>query len=123
MPRIVPPVHPADQAQYIDACATCVLQISSRFNHDDSQRAQAGDAAVITIPADVLTVIDAEVGSTLELILRDGALTARPLMKNGGRRFTVKDLLHGTTPARLAKLNADTACARQSGDAVGREIG
>lgn len=82
-----------------------------------------GGAAVITIPADVLKVIDAAVGSTLELVVRDGAFTARPLMKNGGKRFTLKDLLQGTTPARVAKLNAETAWARQSGAAVGREIG
>ena len=78
---------------------------------------------MITIPADVLKVIDAELGSTLELVVRDGAFTARQLMKNGGKRFTLKDLLQGTTPARLAKLNAETAWARQSGVAVGREIG
>ena len=82
-----------------------------------------GGAAVITIPADVLKVIDAEVGSTLELVVRDGAFTARPLMKKGGERFTLKDLLRGTTPARMAKLNSDTAWARQSSAAVGREIG
>ncbi len=82
-----------------------------------------GGAAVITIPADVLKVIDAEVGSTLELIVKDGAFTVRPLTKNGGKRFTLKDLLQGVTPARLAKLNADTGWARKSGAAVGREIG
>lgn len=82
-----------------------------------------GGAAVITIPADVLKVIDAAVGTTLELIVRDGAFTARPLKMSGGKRFTLKDLLRGTTPARVAKLNAETAWARQSGAVVGREIG
>ena len=82
-----------------------------------------GGAAVITIPADVLKVIDAEVGSTLQLVVADGAFTARPLKASGGKRFTLKDLLQGTTSARLAKLNAETAWARQSGAAVGREIG
>ncbi len=45
--------------------------------------------------------------------------------KQGGvankRRYFLSDLLHGVTPAKLAKLNAETARARE-GKPVGREI-
>ncbi|MBC7710375.1 MAG: AbrB family transcriptional regulator [Rhizobacter sp.] len=84
-----------------------------------------GGAAVITIPADILRVIDAQIGTPLQIDVHDGAFTARPVLasRGVGKRYALKDLLRGTTPARIAKLNAETDWARSPAAPVGREIG
>ena len=81
-----------------------------------------GGAAVMTIPADVLKLLDTEVGAALELDVRDGMFVARPLRAVSKKRYSLAELLKGATPARLAALNAQTEWAR-SGQSVGREIG
>ena len=80
-----------------------------------------GGAAIMTIPADVLRLLDLEVGTTLELRVVDGAFTARPTRPTGRRRYTLAELLHGVTPDVMAALQADTAWARE-GEPVGREL-
>ena len=75
--------------------------------------------SVMTIPADVLRLLDIEVGSTLELEVTAGAITARPA--GARKRYTLKDLLKGVTPQAVAELNAATAWSREGGPA-GREI-
>ena len=78
-----------------------------------------GGAAVMTIPADVLKLLDLEVGSTLELEVADGRITARPV--GARKRYTSAELLRGITPKVIAELNAATAWSRD-GDPTGREI-
>lgn len=80
-----------------------------------------GGAAVITIPADVLKLLNVEVGATLELDVANGAFTARPVHTAIRKRYTLTELLRGVTPEAMAALNADTAWARE-GDPVGREL-
>lgn len=82
-----------------------------------------GGAAIITIPADVLKILNVEVGSTLELELdvANRTFTVRPTHPVTRKRYTLAELLRGVTPEDMAALNADTAWAR-AGDPVGREI-
>ena len=78
-----------------------------------------GGAAVVTVPAEVLKLLNIEVGSKLELNVSGGVLTARPTAKS--RRYSLSELLHGVTRARIARLNFATAWARE-GKPAGREI-
>lgn len=81
-----------------------------------------GGAAIITIPSDVLKMLNVEVGATLELDVANGAFTARPTHQAATRkRHTLAELLRGVTPEDMVALNADTAWARE-GDPVGREL-
>ncbi|MBK7472751.1 MAG: AbrB/MazE/SpoVT family DNA-binding domain-containing protein [Betaproteobacteria bacterium] len=78
-----------------------------------------GGAAVMTIPSDVLKLLDVKVGSTLQLEVVNGAITVRPAVSR--KRYLLAELLRGVTPAMMASLNADTALSRK-GQAVGREL-
>lgn len=80
-----------------------------------------GGAAIMTIPADVLKVLNIEVGATLELDVTDGAFVARPARKPQRKRYSLAELMRGVTPEAMAKLNAETEWARE-GDSVGREL-
>ncbi len=80
-----------------------------------------GGAAVMTIPADVLKMLDLDIGSVLELQIAEKAFTARPTQSSGRRRYTLAELLRGVTPDVMTAIEADTAWARE-GDAVGREL-
>lgn len=78
-----------------------------------------GGAAVVTIPANMLKMLHIHVGSTLELNVSEGVLTARPASVK--RRYSLEELLQGVTPKLMAKMNADTAWVRD-GAPVGKEI-
>lgn len=80
-----------------------------------------GGAAIMTIPADVLKILDVEVGATLQIEVTNGAFTARPARQAIRKRYTLPELLRGVTPEEAAALNADTAWARE-GESAGREI-
>jgi len=75
----------------------------------------------MTIPANVLKILNVEVGATLELDVTNGAFTARPAHKAARKRYTLAELLRGVTPEDMAALSADTAWAREGGP-VGREL-
>lgn len=79
-----------------------------------------GGAAVMTIPADVLKMLDTEVGATLELEVSQGMFIARPA-KAARKRYSLAELLHGATPEVLAELNQLTAASRE-GEPVGKEL-
>ncbi|MCB1782163.1 MAG: AbrB family transcriptional regulator [Candidatus Competibacteraceae bacterium] len=80
-----------------------------------------GGAAVMTIPADVLKMLDLDIGSVLELHIAEKAFTARPAQRSSRRRYTLAELLRGVTPEIMTAIQTDTAWARE-GDAVGREL-
>ncbi len=80
-----------------------------------------GGAAIMTIPSDVLKMLNVEVGATLELDVTNGAFTARPTHQVVRKRYTLAELLNGVTPEDMAALYADTAWAREGGP-VGREL-
>lgn len=79
-----------------------------------------GGAAIMTIPADVLKLLNLEVGSALELQVSDGSFTARPVRPIARERYTLAELLRGVTPDVMAELAAATAWARE-GEPMGRE--
>ena len=80
-----------------------------------------GGAAVMTIPSDVLRMLNVEVGATLVLEIIDGSIVVRPIQKTAHKRYSLAELLRGVTKKSMDKLNAQTAWA-QDGDPVGREI-
>jgi antitoxin ChpS len=80
-----------------------------------------GGAAIMTIPSAALKALRLDVGSTVEVDVRGGALVARPATKPARKRYSLRQLLKGATPAAMRKLNAETEWARD-GDPVGREI-
>lgn len=84
-----------------------------------------GGAAIMTIPSDILKMLDVEVGASLELEVADGAFTARPARRvrpAARKRYTLAELLRGATAKDLAALQLDTAWSRE-GESVGRELG
>ena len=80
-----------------------------------------GGAAVITIPSDVLKMLNIEVGEELELDVTKEGFIARMISKVVRKRYSVAELLSGMTKDELVKLNKETKWARE-GKSVGREI-
>lgn len=80
-----------------------------------------GGAAIMTIPADVLKVLNIEIGTSLELDVSDGAFVARPAHKSQHKRYSLAELMRGVTSEMMTGLNSETEWARD-GDSVGREL-
>lgn len=76
-----------------------------------------GGAAIMTIPSDVLKILDVGVGSTLDISVTKKGFMAQPTTR---KRYTLAELLHGATPKNLKTLNEETQWARE-GKSVGRE--
>lgn len=79
-----------------------------------------GGAAIITIPSHVLKMLHVDVGATLELDVSDKELIARPIRNITRKRYSLAELLDGTTPKGMKTLNKSTQWARD-GKPVGRE--
>lgn len=79
-----------------------------------------GGAAIITIPSDVLKLLNIEVGDTLTLDVSDKQLIIRPL-KEPSKRYSVSELLQGMTSEDMKTLKKETKWFRE-GKSVGREI-
>ena len=77
-----------------------------------------GGASIVTIPAEVLKRLNIGVGSTLELSITEEGFIAHPTNR---KRYTLKELLRGTTPKNLKSLNKATEWARE-GESIGREL-
>jgi antitoxin ChpS len=80
-----------------------------------------GGAAVITIPSDVLKMLDLEVGATLALDVTSKGFTARPISVDTRKRYSLTELLQGVTLENMKALKKETAWAREGGS-VGDEI-
>lgn len=80
-----------------------------------------GGAAVITIPSDVLKLLNIDIGSALELDVTNKEFIARPVNQACRKRYSLKELLQGVTPKKIKALNKATQWARD-GKSVGREI-
>lgn len=74
----------------------------------------------MTIPADILKMLNVDVGATLEIEISNGAFIARPASP-ARKRYSLRELLRGITPKVAAKVNAETEWARE-GESVGREL-
>jgi len=82
---------------------------------------QQGGAAIMTVPSDVLKMLNIQVGATLELEVTGNAFTVHPVQKAHRKRYSLKELLHGVTPQKMKALHAKTKWFRE-GKPVGREI-
>jgi antitoxin ChpS len=97
-------------------------RLAGRFGMITVNIRKQGGAAIMTIPADVLKILNVEPGAILELEVGEGSFTARPVRPRERKRYSLAELLRGTTPEDAAALNEDTAWARE-GEPVGRELG
>jgi antitoxin ChpS len=77
-----------------------------------------GGAAIMTIPASVLKILNVGIGSELEIKVSQEGFTANPAKR---KRYTLKELLRGVTTKNIKALNEETKWARE-GESVGREI-
>ena len=80
-----------------------------------------GGAAVITIPSDVLNLLNLQIGSTLQLDITNKGFTARPVNNPEFKRYSLAELLTNVTPKDMVSLNEDIKWARD-GKPVGREL-
>lgn len=78
-----------------------------------------GGAAIMTIPSDVLRILNLGVGETLELDVTKEGFTAHP-HRTARKRYSLSELLHGVTSQKIKALNKKTQWARE-GKTVGRE--
>ncbi|HLB42105.1 MAG TPA: AbrB/MazE/SpoVT family DNA-binding domain-containing protein [Gammaproteobacteria bacterium] len=79
-----------------------------------------GGAAVITIPSDILKLLNIEVGDTLTLDVSGKKLVIRPI-KEFPKRYSLAELLQGITTKDIKAINEETEWFRD-GETVGREI-
>lgn len=80
-----------------------------------------GGAAIMTIPSDVLKILNVEIGESLELDVTNEGFVARPLSRLTRKHYSLAELLHGVTQEKIKKLNRKTKWARE-GKSVGREL-
>lgn len=79
-----------------------------------------GGAAIMTIPSDVLKMLNLNIGSILELEVSKDGFIAHPVEESTRKRYTLAELLQGTTKENMKMLNKKTKWARE-GKSVGRE--
>jgi antitoxin ChpS len=65
--------------------------------------------------------LHADIGTPLDLQVDNDVLTARPVVAQSRKRYSLKEMLRRVTPEAMAELQAETAWARE-GCPVGREI-
>jgi len=80
-----------------------------------------GGAAIITIPSDLLKLLNVEMGEELAMNIEKGALVARPMHKKMQKRYSLKELLQGITPKTAAAMKEETKELRE-GQPTGREL-
>src|SRR5262249_6426871 len=79
-----------------------------------------GGAAVITIPSDILKLLNIEVGDALSLDISGKKLVIRPI-KESTKRYSLSELLQGITPEDMKTLKKETEWFREE-KSEGREI-
>lgn len=84
-----------------------------------------GGAAIITIPAHILTQLHLSVGTELSLNIdtKKHSLVIKPVaapIRRKRKRYTLNELLKGCTPKRMKALMKETAWIREI-KPVGRE--
>lgn len=82
---------------------------------------QQGGAVIMTIPADLLKLLNIKSGDPLNVDVIPGGFVTRTASAAIPRRYTLAELLNGVDKKAMAALNAETAWARE-GAPVGREI-
>lgn len=79
-----------------------------------------GGAAIITIPVNLLKMLNVGVGAEMALEVSNKKMVVRPVLQTTRKRYSLAELLHGTTPQKMKMLNKKTGWARV-GKPVGRE--
>lgn len=84
---------------------------------------QQGGAVIMTIPADLLKLLNIKAGDQLDLdvVPGGGGFVAHVISDAKKRRYTLAELLEGVDEKSMKSLNAQTAWARE-GDPIGREL-
>jgi antitoxin component of MazEF toxin-antitoxin module len=80
-----------------------------------------GSVAIMTIPSDVLRILDIGIGATLELEVTEQGFIAHLPKHKTHQRYTLDELLRGVTPESIKALNKASAYARE-GRPMGREL-
>ena len=80
-----------------------------------------GGAAILTIPADIMRLLDIKIGTKLSLDVVNGELIVKLSKSNERKKYTLAELLEGATSSNIKALNKATQWARE-GKSVGREI-
>ena len=80
-----------------------------------------GGAAVITIPTNILKMLDLKIGAELEIGVTKQGFIARPALQRKHKRYTLKELLIGCTPQNMRALNKATRWFREM-KSTGREF-
>jgi len=81
-----------------------------------------GGAAVITIPSDILELLDIQIGSKLGLDVNGKKLIIHPIKKEIPKRYSLTELLKDIQPEDIKALKKETKWFRE-GKSKGREIG
>lgn len=81
-----------------------------------------GGAAVITIPSDILKLLDIEIGARLALDVSGKKLVISPMPKKESKRYSLAELLEDVTPEDIKAIKKDTQWFREE-KTKGREIG
>lgn len=82
---------------------------------------QQGGAVIMTIPADLVKLLQIEAGDPLTIDIVPGGFIARPANAATAERYTLAELMQGLDKKTINRLNAETAWARE-GAPVGREL-
>jgi antitoxin ChpS len=82
---------------------------------------QQGGAVIMTIPADLVKLLNIKAGDTLNVDVVPGGFITRPIVVTAARRLSLAELLEGVDQKTMAAVNAETAWARE-GSPVGREL-
>jgi antitoxin ChpS len=84
-----------------------------------------GGAAVMTIPADILNVLDLHVGSRLQILPQVDGFSVRavvePAAASVAKRLSLRDLLRGATAGNMKKLRLQSVGALD-GAPMGHEL-
>ena len=80
-----------------------------------------GGAAIMTIPAQMLSQLHVDIGGVLELEVTNGALIAKPVLTKTRRRYSLQELLVNVTPDAIRDLNEETHWVFEH-DTVGQEL-
>lgn len=84
-----------------------------------------GGAAVMTIPADILNVLDLHVGSRLQILPQADGFSVRavaePAAASITKRLSLRDLLRGATAGNMNKLRLQSVGALD-GAPMGHEL-
>ena len=82
---------------------------------------QQGGAVIMTIPADLVKLLNIKSGDPMSIDVVPGGFITRPVSAVSPQRYTLSELLKGVDPKAMNTLNAETSWARE-GVPVGREL-